>query len=197
MRQRRNGAVSGNPEGLRLRSTALLVAILAALGSTFAASPASADGGQSAEEGYVMVLQALSFLVNDTGPDGSAQAGAMVEDALAAEDQDGVDVTTLEQARTALEDGDTEQARTLLQDSIAEAVAGLEPAVGEETGTTEMLPPLTSQDALSVTDWVFLALSALVATAGIALAVLFRPTESLRELRETITAQARQRQAES
>ncbi len=189
--------MSGNTEGMRLRSAALLIAVLAALGSPFAASPASADPGQSAEEGYVMVLQALGFLVNDEGPNGSAQAGAMVEDALAAEDQDGVDVATLEQARTALEDGDTEQARTLLQDSIAEAVAELEPAVGEETGTTQMLPPLTSQGALSSTDWVFLGLSVLVAAAGIALAVLLRPRESLRELHETITAQARQRKVRS
>ncbi|MFA4840937.1 MAG: hypothetical protein WC580_04435 [Agrococcus sp.] len=195
MNRRTSGTESGNAGSLRLRSAALLIAVLASLGSPFAASPASADGGQSAEEGYVMVLQALSFLVNDEGPGGSAQAAAMVEDALAAEDQDGVDVAALEQARTALEDGDTDQARTLLQGSIAEAVAELEPAVGEETGTTQMLPPLTSQGALSLTDWVFLGLSVLVAAAGVALAVLFRPSESLRELRETITAQARRRQA--
>ncbi len=145
-----------------------------------------------------MVLQALSFLVNEPGPNGTAQAGAMVEDALAAEDQDGVDVAALEQAQTALEAGDADQAQQLLQDSIAEAIAELEPAVGDETGTTQMLPPLPPQNGLSPTDWLFLALSVLAAAAGIALAVLFRPKESLRELSATIAAEAaRRRQARS
>lgn len=193
---RASGSASGRPDGFRFRLTALVIAILAVFGPPLAAAPAWADGGQSADEGYVMVLQALSFLVNDSGPNGSAQASAMVEDALAAEDQDGVDVATLERARTALEDGDTEKAQTLLQDSIAEAVAELGAAVGDETGTTQMLPPLSAQEGLSTIDWVFLALSVLIAVAGIGLAVLFRPTESLRELHATIAAEAaRQRKA--
>jgi hypothetical protein len=152
------------------------------------ASPARADGGQSVDEGYVMVLQALSFLVNDPGPDGTAQALAMVDDALSAEDQDGVDVQTLERAAISLEAGQAEEARTLLQESIAEAVAALEPAIGEESGTTVMLAPLPPRGALSVTDWFFLVLSVIVAAVGIALAVIFRPHESLRELRREITA---------
>jgi len=167
---------------------AAAIAALTVLGSGAIASPAGADGGQSADEGYVMVLEALSFLVNDPGPDGTAEALSMVEDALEAEDQDGVDVSTLERAATALEAGRTEEARMLLQDSIAEAVASLEPAVGEETGTTVMLAPLPPRGALSVTDWVFLSLSVLVAAVGIVLAVIFRPTESLRELSRDIAA---------
>jgi hypothetical protein len=135
-----------------------------------------------------MVLQALSYLVNDPGPEGTAQALAMVEDALEAEDQDGVDVPTLKRAATALEAGRTEEARALLQDSISEVVASLEPAVGEETGTTVMLAPLPPRGALSVTDWIFLGLSVLVAAVGIMLAVIFRPHESLRELSRDIAA---------
>lgn len=183
-------ARSGRPwmVGVGSRLAAVVIAVLAVLGSVVIASPARADGGQSADEGYVMVLQALSFLVNDPGPDGTAQALVMVEDALEAEDQDGVDVPTLERAATALEAGRTEEARTLLQDSIAEAIASLEPAVGEETGTTVMLAPLPPRGALSVTDWIFLGLSVIVAAVGIVLAVIFRPHESLRELSRDIAA---------
>ena len=39
-----------------------------------------------------------------------------------------------------------------------------------------------------MTDWFFLVLSVIVAAVGIALAVIFRPHESLRELRREITA---------
>ncbi|MGB3909581.1 MAG: hypothetical protein WBL06_03800 [Pseudolysinimonas sp.] len=173
---------------MRSRLAATAVAALVLLGSVVMASPARADGGQSVDEGYVMVLQALSFLVNDPGPDGTAQALAMVDDALSAEDQDGVDVQTLERAAISLEAGQAEEARTLLQESIAEAVAALEPAIGEESGTTVMLAPLPPRGALSVTDWFFLVLSVIVAAVGIALAVIFRPHESLRELRREITA---------
>lgn len=167
---------------------AAAIGTLMVLGSLTIASPARADGGQSADEGYVMVLQALSFLVNDPGPDGTAQALAMVGDALEAEDQDGVDVLMLEQAAASLRAGSTEEAQTLLQGSISEAVDSLEPAVGDETGTTVMLAPLPPRGALSVTDWVFLGLSVLAAAVGIVLAVLFRPTESLRELGHDISA---------
>lgn len=46
----------------------LLLAL--AIGST--GQPAWADEGESTDEGYIMVQQALSFLVSDPGPDGSA-----------------------------------------------------------------------------------------------------------------------------
>lgn len=193
-----SGTVDGNRtrDRVRTRLIGLLIIVLSAIGSPLAASPALADGGQSSDEGYVMVLQALSFLVNDAGPSGEAQALAMVEDALAAEDQDGVDVATLERAREALEAGSADEAKPLLQDSIGEAIAELQPAVGEETGTTQMLPPLPPQTALSGTDWVFLALSVIATAVGIWLAVLFRPAESLRELSRTIAVEtARRRQA--
>ena len=163
-------------------------AVLVAFASLVTAAPARADGGESTDEGYVMVLQALSFLVNVPGADGAAQAKAMVEDALDADDQDGVDVATLGRAASALEDGRTEAARELLQESITAAVTSLEPAVGEQTGTTVMLAPLPRRAGLSPTDWVFLGLSVLVAAFGIILSVKFRPRETLSELSRDISA---------
>ncbi|MBX9640490.1 MAG: hypothetical protein K2X97_12385 [Mycobacteriaceae bacterium] len=136
----------------------------------------------------MMVQQALSYLVNDPGPDGISQALTMVDDALAADDQDGINVATLERARDALQAGEASAGRTLLQDSITEAVASLRPAVGQETGTTEVLPPLPPPGALSATDWVFLVLSAFVAVVGVLLATRFRPRQSLRELGRDIQA---------
>ncbi len=164
------------------------IVVLTILGGGLAAQPAWADPGESADEGYIMVQQALSYLVIDPGPDGSSQALVMLDDALAADDQDGVDVATLERAREALQAGEAGAARALLQDSITEAVTSLGPAVGEETGTTEVLPPLPPREALSPTDWVFLALSAFVAVVGVVLAVRFRPRQSLRELGRDIQA---------
>lgn len=174
--------------GLRPRLIALLLApaALAALAPGWS-TPAWADPGESAEEGYVMVQQALSFLVNDAGPAGVAQAAAMVDDALAAEDQDGVDVPALEDARAALDAGRADDARDLMQSSIEAALAARGPATGEETGTTVVLPPFAA-GPLSPTDWLYLVLSALVAAGGVVLSVLFRPRKGLRELRREMAA---------
>ncbi|MCY0906411.1 hypothetical protein OS914_16180 [Arthrobacter sp. H14-L1] len=133
-----------------------------------------------------MVQQALSYLVNDSSQAGTTQALAKVDEALAAKDQDGVAVADVEQAKTDLMNGDTKSGRALLQGSIAEAVAALKPAVGEETGTTIMVAPFESRGSLTVTDWVFLVLSVLIAIGGTILAVRFRPPEGMRDLRRDI-----------
>lgn len=166
------------------------VAVVVVLGLFGLAGPqaAWADGGEATDEGYVMVQGAISFLVNDPSELGREQALAMVDDALAAEDQDGVAVDLLAEGRAALESGQVDEARQLLQDSIAEAVENLEPATGAETGTGEMLPPLESQSAVVGFDWLFLAVSAFAALVGAALAYLFRPRENLAELRHDILA---------
>lgn len=175
---------------LRSVMATLALAMIAVVGGP---QTALADGGQSAEEGYVMVQQALSFLVNDPGPTGLAQALAMVDDALAAEDQDGVDLDAVETARVSLEAGDTEEARSLLQGSISRAIAGLKPAVGEETGTTVVLAPLQANGPLSGLDWLFLAVSVAVTLVGVTLSYLFRPSETLGELRTVVLEADRQR----
>ncbi len=148
--------------------------------------PAWAHGGQSPTEGYVMVQQALSYLVNDPSPAGTTQALMKVDEALAAKDQDGVAVAEVKQAKTDLMNGDTKSGRALLQGSIKEAVAALKPAVGEETGTTIMVAPFVPHGALTGTAWVFLVLSVLVTIGGTILAVRFRPPEGMRDLRRDI-----------
>lgn len=175
------------PRRRRFAGRALVGFVAVFLSVTLVGQPAWAHGGQSATEGYVMVQQALSYLVNDSSPTGTANALGKVDEALAAADQDGVNVAEVQQAKSALSAGDTAAARKLLQTSISDAVAALKPAVGEETGTSIMLPPFT-QGPISVTGWVFLLLSALVAIGGAILAMLFRPREGMRQLRRDILA---------
>ena len=164
---------------------AVSVFLLAILSSAVLAQPASADEGDASTEGYVIVQQALSYLVNDTGPDAAAQALMKVDEALAAEDQEGVDVNQVRQAKSALEAGQFDEGRTLLQGSIAAALSVLGPATAEETGTSVVLGP---QPRAALTGWAigFLILSLLMAFTGIALAILFRPRQNLRDLRHVV-----------
>ncbi|MES2094856.1 MAG: hypothetical protein V4531_13755 [Actinomycetota bacterium] len=166
----------------RLGRLALTSVVAAVMGVFLVGQPALADGGQSASEGYVIVQQALSYLVNDPGKSGTTEALMKVKEALAAKDQDGVDVSTLEEAGAALKAGDAAAGRTLLQDSITEAVTALKPAIGVQTGTTTMLAPLPPRGALTPVDWILLGLSVIFAAIGVALASMLRPRESLRQL---------------
>jgi hypothetical protein len=160
------------------------------------AGPAWADGGDPLDEGYVIVQQALSYLVNDASAagttealmNGTTEALMKVDEALAADDQDGVDVAVLREAKTALQAGDTAAGRELLQESITAAVTALAPATGEETGTTIVLGPLSDRAPFSITKWILLASSLVVAAVGVWLATLFRPRESLKELSRDILA---------
>lgn len=173
-------------KAIRLAAEAVLLAVLS---SVVMASAAWAHGGAGATEGYVIIQQALSYLVNDPNANMTADAAmtseAMmkIDEALANEDQDGVAVPKVKQAKAALEAGNSDQARTLLQASIAGAVAELKPATAEETGTSVMLAPL-SHPALTGRDWTFLALSVLLAVVGTALGFLFRPRLKLSDLRQ-------------
>jgi len=147
------------------------------------AMPASADGEGETTEGYLLVQQALGHLAHDTSHEGMTLAMEKIEDALATEDQQGVDVATLEQAKTALEAEQIDTARTLLQASITQALSGLPPATGEETGTTVIEPALDTRDGMSGTDWSFIGISMLALLAGVLLAFRFRPADTVGELR--------------
>ncbi|WP_354568584.1 hypothetical protein [Glaciihabitans sp. UYNi722] len=135
-----------------------------------------------------MVQQAISYLVNQPGATGTAQALVRVDNALAAKDQDGVDVATVQQAKMDLKAGNVDAARPLLQDSISAATAALKPATGEETGTKTVVPPFQGTVSLSGMDWVLLILSMLAAVGGAVLVYLLRPKENLRALTGDILA---------
>ncbi|TDW28884.1 hypothetical protein EDD25_0543 [Cryobacterium psychrophilum] len=134
-----------------------------------------------------MVQQALTYLVNEPGQSGTTEALMKIDAVLTAEDQDGVDVATVTEAKAALQAGDAAAARVLLQDSITEAVNALQRAVAQQTGTKIVLEPFPSRGPLTVTEWMILALSALVLAVGFVLAVRFRPSEGLRELGRDIS----------
>lgn len=150
------------------------------------AAPAWADGGGETKEGYQLVQQALGYLAADTGEDGASAAMEKIDDALTTQDQEGVDVAGLKQAQAALDAGQVEQGRALLQKSISEALSTQKPAVGEETGTTQVLGALPGPAGLSGRDWGFLAVSAVLLLAGAALAVKYRPQDNVQALRERL-----------
>lgn len=162
-------------------------ALIAVLGVVAIGQPASADEGQSLDEGYVIVQQALSYLVNEPNTSGTTKALMKVDEALAAKDQQGVDVSKVKEAKIALRLGDAAAGRTLLQDSITEAVTALKPAIGVQTGTTTMVAPLPPRGPLTFVDWILLALSVIVAAIGAVLATMLRPRESLRDLGRDIS----------
>lgn len=169
---------------------AALVACVVALGCVLLASPARADEPGETTVGYVLVQQALGHLAHDTTGVGIEFATEKIDDALATSDRDGVDVTELEKAKTALEAGHVSEGQALLQRSIAAAVSQLQPAVGEETGTTVVLSPLPGRSGLTGTDGFLLAFSVLLLLLGVGLAWLFRPLDNIGELRRNLQAAA-------
>lgn len=181
------------PPRARVGRLAAASIVLALLGVGVAGQPAWAHGGDPSEEGYVIVQQALSYLVTDPTPAGSSEALMKIDAVLAAEDQDGVNVSEVQRAQEAINGGDRAAGQALLQSSIAEAIAALPAAVGEETGTTVVVGPYVAQPGLTAEGLIFLILSLLVAIGGAILAAWLRPHEGLRQLSRDIrdAAQAR------
>ncbi len=173
------------PAVRRLRHLLVVVAI-ALLGVSTAAVPASAHGTDESKEGYVLVQQALGHLAHDGGHVGMDAAMEKIDDALAAEDHDGVDVAEVQRAKQALESEQIDQARTLLQNSITQALADLPAATGEMTGTKQVLTPLPGRDGLAGRDWVFLAASAALLLIGFGLAGWYRPADTIGDLRRLL-----------
>lgn len=162
--------------------TVLVAFALAAFGVFSSAPAAWAHGdGEETQEGYLLVQQALGYLAHD-GADGTDAALEKLDDTLATTDQEGVDVSLVEQAQAALQSGDVAQGQELLQESITEAVSDLPPAVGSETGTTVIPSDLPGRGALGGPDWVFLGLSVLLLVVGAWLAVRLRPADTVRSL---------------
>lgn len=155
----------------------LMVALIAV------APPAFAHGEGESVEAYALVQQALAHLAHSTERASVMDAMEKVDDALATEDQEGVNVAGVEQAQAALESGDIEEARSLLQDSITDAISALAPAVGEETGTTVLSDVLPGRSGLAGVDIGFLIASIALLVVGAVLSWRFRPSESVSELR--------------
>ena len=153
------------------------------LTALLSASPVWADEPGETDVGYLLVQQALGHLAHDTTDAGVELAMEKVDDALNTEDQEGVDVAELQQARAALEAGDVAQSRTQLLESISEALSQLPPATGEETGTTTVPSALPGSGAMSGSDWMLLVVSVLLMGLGGGLAWRFRPSDNLRHLR--------------
>lgn len=163
-------------------------AAVTTLALVVSSAPAAwAHGEGETTEGYVLVQQALGHLAHDTGHVGIDQAMEKVDDALATEDQQGVDVAEVTRAKVLLEAHDVVQARQLLQQSIAAATSKLPAATGEMTGTTIVHLPLRGRDDLSSSDWVVAGGSLLLALLGLGLAIRFRPHDNLRQLRRQLT----------
>jgi hypothetical protein len=170
----------------------LLAVALAGLLGLGAVPAASAHEGSPEGEGYILVQQAIGYLLDMPGPEAAMHAQEKVSAALAAADQEGVSVDRLRQAQSALEGGRADEARALLQESITDAVAALPPAKGLDTGTGTVLSPLGASFA-PWPGWLFLALSVLAVGAGAWLAVLFRPREGVRALRREMGLAGRHR----
>lgn len=166
----------------------LLIAAIGLLALLAVSQPASAHGDDETQEGYLLVQQALGYLADDTSHEGVDLAMEKVDDALAAEDHDGVAVAEVENAMSALKAGDVGLGRVLLQDSIKEALDNLPPAIGNETGTKVVLPELPGRPDLRGQDWGFLVGSVALLLLGVGLAFRFRPRDSVGELRRRLGA---------
>ena len=162
----------------------LLISVaLVALGSFLAVPSASADEPGETDVGYLLVQQALAHLAHDSSAEGIEVALEKAGDALETDDQEGVDIPTLERAMEALEAEDVAGARGLLQESIAEALHDLPPGTGMDSGTTSVRPELPGRSGLAGEDWGFLATAAAALILGAWLTVRFRPRDSVRVLR--------------
>ncbi len=164
----------------------LVIAILLC-GSLLFPSSAWAHGGDETKEGYLLVQQALGHLAHATKSQGIMPAMEKIDNTLMAKDQEGVNITEVQQAKIALEAGQIKQAQVLLQDSISQAISQFKPATGEQTGTTIVLNPLPGRGDLTTTDWVFLIVSILLLFLGLVLAWTFRPPENIGELRRKLS----------
>lgn len=164
----------------------LLLVVALLFGGLLSASPAWSHGNDEIMEGYLLVQQALGHLAHATGSEGIMPAMEKIDDALKAQDQEGVNLVELQQAKSLLEAGQIGQSQILLQQSISQAISQFKPATGEQTGTTIVLNPLQGRGVLTNTDWGFLTVSIFLLLLGLALAWLFRPPENIRELRQKL-----------
>ncbi len=174
----RHYGLMGPPLALRVICLTLI-----AVGSILSAPSAAGDEPGETDLGYLLVQQALGHLAHDSSVEGIEVAMEKVGDALETDNQQGVDVPTLERGMAALEAGDVNGSRGLLQESITEALHNPQPATGMQSGTTVVRPELPGRFGLAAQDWGFLAAAAIGTLVGAWLTFRFRPPDSIRALR--------------
>jgi hypothetical protein len=161
----------------------MLVAVVVGVWlAALAAPPALAHEGDS-DQASVLVLQAIGIIVSEPGD--MHTISDKVDDALKAPHKEGVDLTQVQAAKDALDNGNMDQARTLLQQSL-QGGGPMQAATGEETGTTVVHDPLNPRGHLAAGDWMLLAISVLATLLGAWLAVRYRPPQSVRVLRRQL-----------
>lgn len=169
-------------------ATALAGAAAALLLTVAAPGLARADEEESMESA-VLVEQAIALIANDAG---DARVAERIDDALAAPDKQGVNLTLARQALGLIEGpgedtAATRQARVLLLDSLGgklpSAPKAGQNATGTDTGTSTVLVEFKPARGISDgSDAVLLALAVAAAGGGLWLARRLRPPHTLREL---------------
>ncbi len=170
-----------------MRRARIGLALVLALAAPLAlATPAGAHGAGESKKAVELVQQAIALIVNKPGD--LAAAEEKVNDALKAPDKAGVDLPSVEQAKTALESRDAHRGRALLERAIGAKphLSSVEPlaireipaerATGAEPGTKVATDPLPGRRGLETGDGALLLESLAVGVIGMGLAVRFRPT---------------------
>ena len=166
------------------------VVAVALTGTALLALPgrASAHRDDESAEAGVLIRQAIALIVNT--PDDLMAAAEKVDDALAAPDQEGVDIELVDEAARALADGDVHEARALLERSIGARphLGDTDPvqigeapplATGAQTGVDVVTDALPPDRDLTSWDWLVLAGLAGLGAIGVWLSVRFRPHHEL------------------
>ena len=167
-------------------------------------TPASAHEDEESVEAGVLVRQAIALIVNT--PRDEMAIKDKIGDALGSEKPEGVDLALVEQASAELDRGDLHRVRALLEVSVGamphmsgmvvrpiletagppatnETARALRLATGEETGTDVAIDGLDARRTFDAGTWTALSAFAVVAAAGLALSVRFRPPVPLHALK--------------
>jgi len=180
--------MTGQPEararcnGLRAVFPALIAAAFVALVPT----GAWAHGGDENTSAYDSVRQAIALIVNSPG--NHEAIDDKIGDALVSDDTDRVNLDLVKQAQAAMDREDEHATRRLLEAAIgarvhtgiADPVPIGEPAplTGAATGTVAAVDAMPGRYGLTAAAWTTLAVSLLIAAAGVALAFQLRPPSS-------------------
>jgi len=178
-------ARSGPSTGPRTTLVMVRGLCVLAVAALIALAPATAwaHGDDEAADAFTLVRQAIALIVNTPG--NQMAIADKIDDALAAEDTDNVQVPLVQQAKDALAAGDLHRTRSLLEAAIGARVhtstadpvpiGQPAPVTGEQTGTLATVDAISGRHGLTGTDWILLATSLVVAAAGIALSTRLRP----------------------